>query len=86
MAVLNASDRQAIAARIMEKWNRSELNTIGITAAQLLTMVGDIDTWIDSNAAAVNAATQQPARGATSAKIKAFVFREILVTRYLREH
>ena len=56
MAVLDASDRFEIAARVMRQWSRNELGTIGITAAQLLTMVGDLDTWIDTNVAAVNAA------------------------------
>lgn len=84
MAVLDASDRFEVAARIMRQWSRNELGTIGITAAQLLTMVGDLDTWIDTNVAAVNAAIQQPARGSTTAKIKAFVFREVLATRYIR--
>lgn len=68
----------------MRQWNRNELGTIGITAAQLLTMIGDLDTWVDTNASAVNAAIQQPARGATAAKVKAYVFREVLATRYIR--
>lgn len=84
MAVLDAADRTEVAARVMRQWSRAELGTIGITAAQLLTMVADIDTWVDANAAAVNAAIQQPARSSTTAKIKAYVFREVLATRYIR--
>lgn len=84
MAVLDATDRATVSGRAQREWIVSEAGTLGITAAQFLTVIGDLDTFLDTNATALNNAIQQPMRGILSAKAKARILIYVISQRYLR--
>jgi len=59
MAVLGDSERFEVWAQVMR-----EQPMPGITKPELRAAVNALDTWLNDNAAAANAALPQPARGA----------------------
>jgi hypothetical protein len=73
MAVLSDALRRAIWQEFMQV----NADPIGITKADLRAAVDAIDSWVDSNAASLNSAIPQPARGnlnsAQKARLLAFV-------------
>jgi hypothetical protein len=78
MAVLSDALRRELWAEFMQV-NREAL---GITKADLRAAVDAIDTWLDSNAAALNTAIPQPARGALAAAQKARLLALVALKRY----
>lgn len=80
MAVLGDSERFEVWARVMR-----ELPMPGVTKPELRAAVNALDTWLNDNAAAANAALPQPARGALTAEQKAALLSYVIARRYLVE-
>lgn len=80
MAVLGDSERFEVWAQIMR-----ELPMPGVTKPELRAAVNALDTWLNDNAAAANAALPQPARGALTVKQKAALLSYVIARRYLME-
>ena len=83
MAVLSDNDRAATWAELMQEWS-SAREPVGLTKADLRAAVNAIDTWLNDNAAAANAAIPQPARGALSATQKALLLTHVIRKRYVK--
>jgi hypothetical protein len=66
----------------MQEWSNSG-ETVALTKADLRAAVNAIDTWLDSNASALNAALPQPARGALTTAQKAQLLQFVVARRYL---
>lgn len=80
MAVLNDTDR----AEIWADWMRENHLAVTITKAELRAAFDALDSWLDTNAATINAAIPQPARGALTAKQKARLLQSVIQRRYVR--
>lgn len=80
MAVLGDSERFEVWAQIMR-----ELPMPGVTKPELRAAVNALDTWLNDNAAAANAALPQPARGALTVEQKAALLSYVIARRYLME-
>lgn len=78
MAELTAAQRQEIWAEFM----RQNTEPVGITKAQLRAAFDALDAFLDANAAAINAAIPQPARGALSAGQKARILAFVAMKRW----
>jgi hypothetical protein len=72
MAVLDAPNRRAVMAQIAAALDSD--GPLTLTKDHLAAAVAGIDDYIEANAAAMNAAIPQPARGALSADQKAVLF------------
>lgn len=79
MAALSDAARREIWARFM----RENDEVVSITKAELRAAFDAIDDWQQSNAATINAAIPQPARGALSPAQKARIFTLIAEQRYV---
>jgi hypothetical protein len=82
MAVLTDNARAGVWADLMRRYS-SDGETIGVSKADLRTAVNDVDTWLNSNAAALNSAISQPARGALTTAQKALILTYVTQKRYL---
>lgn len=80
MAVLGDTERFEVWAQIMR-----ELPMPGVTKPELRAAVNALDTWLNDNAAAANAALPQPARGALTVEQKAALLSYVIARRYLME-
>lgn len=80
MAVLGDSERFEVWAQVMR-----ELSMPGITKPELRAAVNALDTWLNDNAAAANAALPQPARGVLTVEQKAALLSYVIARRYLIE-
>jgi hypothetical protein len=80
MAVLSGNDRALVTAEAMRAGSATR-EACTITKPDLRAAVDAIDTWIDANAAAFNAAIPQPARAALSARQKADLFYRVALRR-----
>jgi hypothetical protein len=81
MATLTDEERlQARAA--FNQLNNAERNAIGITKADLAAAVAAIDSFFDTNAAAINNAIPQPARTALTTRQKAILVTAVIRKRY----
>lgn len=80
MAVLGDSERFEVWAQVMR-----EQPMPGITKPELRAAVNALDTWLNDNAAAANAALPQPARGALTVEQKAALLSYVIARRYLVE-
>jgi len=79
MAVLSTQERAGVHAEFM----RNETDTFGaVTKADLLAAVNALDDFFESNAAAINAAIPQPARGQLTVEQKSRLVRYVLRRRY----
>lgn len=84
MALLSNGARQlAQTAFVQELMEMHE--TIGVTKADLAAAVAGLDSYLDTNAAAINQAIPQPARGALTVKQKARLLMYVIRQRYLAE-
>lgn len=66
----------------MQEWSNNG-ETVALTKADLRAAVNAIDTWLHSNAADLNAALPQPARGALTTAQKARLLQFVVARRYL---
>lgn len=78
MAVLADADRVAVWAQ----WMRLNAEDCSITKADVRAAVDALDSFLDSNAAAINSAIPQPARGALTAGQKARLLAYVALKRW----
>jgi hypothetical protein len=82
MVALPDVDRAAIWQAVMS--DLSELREpLGLNKTDLRAAVNAIDVWVDSNAASLNTAIPQPARGALSQTQKTRLFLAVVSRRFL---
>lgn len=82
MATLTTEQRATLWAELMRELSRDG-ETVGITKPELRAAVDALDTWLDTNAATINTAIPQPARGALTAGQKARLLMFIVRYRYV---
>ena len=82
MAVLSTDDRKRIWRGLMRKWSATHETVGAVNKADLQAAVDAIDDWIDQNAAAVNSAMPQPARGQLTLAQKNLLFCAVATMRY----
>jgi hypothetical protein len=79
MAILSDPDR----AGVVTAWMRANTSPMGaLTKAELRLALNAIDQWAESNAASLNAAIPQPARGVLTAKQKAWLLLFVINRRF----
>lgn len=83
MAVLGEQDRAGLWAELMAELSAEREPVAGLTKTDLRAAVDAIDSFLSTNAAAINAAIPQPARGALSAAQKARLLVAVVRRRYL---
>lgn len=83
MANLSDNDRRDTWADLMADISRDR-DSISISKVELRAAVDAIDGWLNTNAAALNAAIPQPARGALTASMKARLLVAIVRKRYVQ--
>jgi hypothetical protein len=81
MANLSDNARFAVWSEIMQELSDAR-EPVSIVKADLRAAVNAIDTWISDNAASLNSAIPQPARGALTAAQKSRIFRMVAKRRY----
>ena len=81
MAVLDEASRVEVWAELMRKYS-SDGDSIGINKADLRATVDALDTFMDTNAVAINNALPQPARGALTVQQKALILSYVVLKRY----
>ncbi len=82
MSVLPDADRIKAWADLMRKFS-DDRQSITITKTDLRAAVDALDSWIDANAATINAALPQPARGNLTTQQKAILLMYVITQRYL---
>jgi hypothetical protein len=82
MAVLSDTDRVEVWADLMQKFS-ADGESIGVTKTDLRAAVNAIDAFLNDNAATINSAIPQPARGALTAPQKAILLMFVVSRRYL---
>lgn len=82
MAVLSDPDRAALWAEFMRDRSGAR-DPLALTKADLRAAVNAVDDWLNNNAAALNSAIPQPARGALSTPQKALLLQFVVSRRYL---
>lgn len=82
MAVLPDADRAGVWAEFMQRLSR-EAQGIAITKADLRAAVNALDDFLNTNAAAINTAIPQPARGSLTVAQKALLLMYVVARRYL---
>lgn len=81
MALLTDPDR----ANVNADYQRTEAAAFGpLTKADLRAAVNALDAYLDANAAAINAAIPQPARGALTSAQKARLLSLVVLKRYVK--
>lgn len=81
MANLSDSDRAALWADFMRHFPEGE--TCSVNKTDLRAAVNAIDTWLNTNAAALNSAIPQPARSGLTTPQKARLLQYVVARRYL---
>lgn len=82
MAIMPDADRAAVTA----DWMRDNTITLGaVTKADLRAMMNALDQYLSDNAAAINLAIPQPARGQLTTKQKALALTAVVARRYILE-
>jgi len=81
MAVLNEASRIEVWAELMRQYS-NDGESIGINKADLRAAVDALDTFMDNNAAAINSALPQPARGGLTTPQKAIMLSYVVLKRY----
>jgi len=78
MAVLVDADR----ALVLTQWMRQNREDCGVTKADVRAAVDALDTFLDTNATAINTAIPQPARGALTSAQKARLLSLVALRRF----
>jgi hypothetical protein len=78
MALLTDAQRREAWA----EWMRANLDTIGISKADLRAAIDAVDGWVDGNASSFNVSIPQPARNSLSAKQKALLLLYVVDKRF----
>lgn len=82
MAVLTDNSRIEVWAEAMRRFSDNH-ETLGLTKADLRAAVDALDTFLNSNATAINTAIPQPARGALTTAQKARLLMLVIQRRYV---
>lgn len=82
MAVLIDQDRFDLMAEMMR--DIAFISASGVTKADLRAAVDAIDSYLNTNASAINSAIPQPARANLSTPIKALLMMFVVQKRYLQ--
>lgn len=82
MANLSAAQRAELWAAYMQDISEAR-EPCAITKAQLRAAVDALDAWLETNAATINTAIPQPARGSLTAPQKARLLTYVIRQRYL---
>lgn len=73
-------------AEVTADWMRDNEITLGaVTKADLRAMINALDQYLSDNAAAINSAIPQPARGQLTTKQKALALTAVVAKRYILE-
>jgi hypothetical protein len=83
MAVLSDPDRFELWAAFMQEQSGRHAD-LPLTKAELRAAVDALDDFLNANAAAINSAIPQPARGALSASQKALLLEYVIQRRYVK--
>lgn len=81
MAVLSDAERAAIWADVMRQLSDAR-EPVAITKAELRAAVDALDTFLDTNAGAINAAIPQPARSSLTTAQKARLLAYVALKRW----
>jgi hypothetical protein len=81
MAVMSNNDRATVWAEFMRLG--SQTGNVGCLKADLRAAVDALDQFLSDNAAAINTAIPQPARGALTTPQKALLLQLVISKRYL---
>ncbi len=81
MADLSENARKGVHAEIMQEMSHGN-EACGITKAELRAAVDGIDDWVNDNAASLNSAIPQPARGQLTSAQKARITARVMLRRY----
>ena len=71
MAVMTSEERAEVSRKLIRKAFEELNQTANITTDEVLTLINDLDTFLDANAAAINNAITLSVRNKASAEIKA---------------
>lgn len=81
MPIMPDDQRKIIVEEILSKNRASEIDSL--TFEEMLAFVGAIDDWVVANQSDFNASLPQPARGALTARQKAWAFNLVVRRRWL---
>lgn len=81
MAALTNEQRTALFAQLMSDLSANG-EAIGVTKPQLRAAVDAVDDWLEANAASLNSAIPQPARGNLTTAQKARMLAFVAMKRY----
>lgn len=81
MAVLSAAERAACTAAFTDDKSRIREVVSGVTKADIRAAINALDDWLDTNAALLNLAIPQPARGALTSQQKLDLILRVLQRR-----
>lgn len=84
MAVLSDNDRSALWLDLMREFSRDRDVLGALTKAELRAAVNGIDDYLSTNAAAINTAIPQPARGVLTTAQKARLLNAVVRQRYTK--
>lgn len=82
MAVMSDTDRQEAWAEYMRQVS-NDLETLGVSKAELRAALDAADQWASDNAASFNTALPQPARSVLTASQKARLLTFVVTKRYI---
>ncbi len=83
MAVLSDPDRAEACAEYMRDRSQARDAFSGVTKADIRAAVNALDDYLNTNAAAINTAIPQPARGNLTTTQKALLMQFVVSRRYL---
>lgn len=81
MAALTNEQRLALFAQLMSDLSAKN-EAVGVTKPQLRAAVDAVDDWLEANAASLNSAIPQPARGNLTTAQKARMLAIVALKRY----
>lgn len=84
MAVLSTADRQDACADLMREISEAREPFGALTKGDLRAAINALDDWLHTNAATINTAIPQPARGALTASQKARLLARLITKRFVR--
>lgn len=83
MAVLSDADRAALWAEYQRELSAEKQTLAGLTKADIRAAVDALDNFFNTNAATINNAIPQPARGALTVSQKARLLMFVIRKRYM---
>jgi hypothetical protein len=83
MAELTTQQRQAVRAAFTDEVSSDRETFAALTKDDIRAALDALDTFLHTNAATINAAIPQPARGALTAPQKARLLKLVITARYI---